>query len=382
VNFLEGKRILLISPQPWDHVFISKHHYAEELAKKNNQVYFLQPPRTSGLPGYKISQLETAQNIHLISWRPFFPRIIRFHFKRLYRLLISWQARWLRHRAGCNFDVVWSFEFNLYPDLTVFGPAFRVFHPVDPLSNELQINVSESADLILSVSQKILGNFSSSRFAGKTHMVGHGLSSEFEQLAMCEEVEVSEKGAYLKAGYFGNLDRRIIDINLWERLISQFADVQFNFWGPYTMGEEFERRIGQFENVTLHGKKDKQKLIEEISRIDVFLLLYKQDDTESDLSNSHKILEYLSTGKALVSVPIDECMNVQHLINMPTDKKSEIDEIFQETIQNIKAYNRPELSFARKQHARKYRYNDNLSKIDQLIADSLMAVEKQAAGRL
>ena len=44
LRFLTDKAILLISPQPWNHVRISKHHYAEALAGHNN-VLFLEPPR-------------------------------------------------------------------------------------------------------------------------------------------------------------------------------------------------------------------------------------------------------------------------------------------------------------------------------------------------
>ncbi len=38
------KTILLISPESWGKSFVSKHHYAVELAKKGNIVYFLNPP--------------------------------------------------------------------------------------------------------------------------------------------------------------------------------------------------------------------------------------------------------------------------------------------------------------------------------------------------
>ena len=42
--FFSDKRILIISPEPWDHIPVSKHHYARKLAKLGNRVYFLNPP--------------------------------------------------------------------------------------------------------------------------------------------------------------------------------------------------------------------------------------------------------------------------------------------------------------------------------------------------
>ena len=42
---LKNKTILIISPERWGTNFVSKHHYALELAKNNN-VYFLNPDGT------------------------------------------------------------------------------------------------------------------------------------------------------------------------------------------------------------------------------------------------------------------------------------------------------------------------------------------------
>ncbi len=39
-----NKTILFISPGPWGINHVSKHHYAIELAKIGNDVYFLNPP--------------------------------------------------------------------------------------------------------------------------------------------------------------------------------------------------------------------------------------------------------------------------------------------------------------------------------------------------
>ena len=39
---LKNKKILLISPQSWGTMFVAKHHYAIELAKLGNEVYFFE----------------------------------------------------------------------------------------------------------------------------------------------------------------------------------------------------------------------------------------------------------------------------------------------------------------------------------------------------
>ena len=59
--FMPPKKILLISPQAWGKMFVAKHHYAVELSRSGNEVYFLNPPvyrkknflQLSDAPGYQ-----------------------------------------------------------------------------------------------------------------------------------------------------------------------------------------------------------------------------------------------------------------------------------------------------------------------------------------
>ena len=44
---IKNKRILILSPCDWSDFQVSKHHYAKELAKRNNDVLFLEWPTFS-----------------------------------------------------------------------------------------------------------------------------------------------------------------------------------------------------------------------------------------------------------------------------------------------------------------------------------------------
>ena len=61
-NYFENKTILLISPETWGPVKVSKHHYANYLAKAN-QVYFFNPslPAKIRFGKFKV-QFENLQN--------------------------------------------------------------------------------------------------------------------------------------------------------------------------------------------------------------------------------------------------------------------------------------------------------------------------------
>ena len=55
---IRQKVILLLAPEPWGSNKVSKHHYAQLLAKLGNQVYFLEPAQTSGDRQVKVEPIE------------------------------------------------------------------------------------------------------------------------------------------------------------------------------------------------------------------------------------------------------------------------------------------------------------------------------------
>jgi len=44
MKFLRNKKVLVLSPQSWGKMRISKHHYALKLAALGNEVCFVNPP--------------------------------------------------------------------------------------------------------------------------------------------------------------------------------------------------------------------------------------------------------------------------------------------------------------------------------------------------
>jgi len=371
VRYLKHKNILLISPQSWDHVFISKHHYAEELAAQGNIVYFLNPP-TEDRGHYHhhvtVQQHDTINNLFIVSWHPFFPRAIRFHFYRVYTCFVALQARMIVKKIGCNLDLVWSFDFNLFPNLNAFGARFNIFHPVDPLTSAEQISIARSAHLIISVSESILNNFNASLYNQKKMLLGHGLSREFKELAEVEVQNTVPSSKNRKVGYFGNLDRQIIDVEMWLKIVSSNVDVEFHFWGPYSKASALYVQLSVFENTVFYGSVDKQTLAGALNEIDCFLLIYNYHHSESDRSNAHKILEYLSTGKVVVSNWIEAYQDKVDLVRNPgKENDAGIYTLLQETLINLDVYNGATLMKKRKQFALKHSYESNLQRVDERI---------------
>jgi len=144
---LRGKKILLISPQSWDKVKVSKHHYALTLAGMGNDVYFLNPPLSG--KGASFEKKPGAEpGITVVSYRPALPTKLRFRFRKLFDLLMRREVKRLVRRIGVHFDIVWSFEPNLYTDLRTFGASCRIFHPVDLFEQASALDTAASADIV------------------------------------------------------------------------------------------------------------------------------------------------------------------------------------------------------------------------------------------
>jgi glycosyltransferase involved in cell wall biosynthesis len=367
-GLLENQTILLISPQPWDHIFISKHHYAEELARRNT-VYFLEPP-SPGVGGHvQVRAAANAPGVRVVSWRPSFPRELRFHAYWLYRHFARAEARRLSAALPSRPDVVWSFDFNLFPDLSAFGAPIRVFHPVDPLSSPQQVEIGRSAQLVVSVSEPILGNFSGPAFAGRTLLVNHGLAQPFAELAAAEW---RPGPAPRHIGYFGNLERKSFDLDTVVDLARRRPEMTFHLWGPYEADGRVQRRLGPAANVVLHGRRDKPDLAREIACVDLFVLPYATDAVVYDGSNSHKILEYLSTGRPIVSRRITAYEDRPDLIAMAREEGSQaFIAAFDEAVAAWPALVSSELVAARKAFAKKFTYRANIGVIAAALSERL-----------
>jgi hypothetical protein len=120
-------------------------------------------------------------------------------------------------------------------------------------------------------------------------------------------------------------------------------------------------------NVYLIGPVHATKLTSYLREYEVFLLCYTAEHNKEELANPHKILEYLSTGKVVVSSYIDEYKNKEELLEM-ANHRSELPDIFNRVIRNLAFYNGANKSTTRIQFARENTYSKKLDTIAGYIA--------------
>lgn len=345
---LSGKTILVLSPQPWGNMRLSKHHYAETLAKLGNTVYFIGPPETGVSLSAPVVEPDTESGVRVLKYRFFFPEIIRFKAFALYRLLMGLMVRRIRRVTGTP-DLVWDFlNTPLFPDIPAFGAKKWIRHPVDHVPDGADGRTKP--DLVLSVSPHILAPYRNRGW--QAHYLAHGLSAGFVPLAEARLKSPSYRaGQPVKVGYVGNVRFGKIDRELVLTLVHAHPEIEFHFFGTYlpdagyshasdTAAADFVAQLQTQAHVKLHGSLKPAQLAARLEQMDVFLVAYALDNDPNQNANSHKIIEYLSTGRAVVSTHISAYAGTSLLVmpDTPGDN-STVPELFSAVVRNLESWN-------------------------------------------
>ncbi len=371
----KNKNILLISPQAWGKMFISKHHYAVELAKLGNTVYFLNPPDKILKERVLITAILETPGLFIINHRINFPYNIKFHSIMLFHWLIQWQIKKILNTIGEPIDIVWSFDLgNLYPFKLFPKTALRIFHPVDEPLNDAAINSAKDAQVIFSVTHEILEKYTG--FVVPAHFVNHGVSELFLH---CENLV--SPGDSTRVGFAGNLLRTDIDRPVLLQIIHENPDVIFEFLGSYQENDSniggglnsettlFLKSLRSYSNVVLHGVVKPEELAAAYQHIDAFLICYDIEKDQSKGTNYHKVMEFISTGKVIISNNISTYKGMPHLVTMVEERDNNrmLPALFKKTILSLVENNSGLAMDRRKKYAREHSYQKQLEKIVDLL---------------
>jgi len=121
--------------------------------------------------------------------------------------------------------------------------------------------------------------------------------------------------------------------------------------------------------VQLLGPKPSADLPAYLAVFDLFLMCYTGDRNMAQMANPHKILEYLSTGRVVVSHYIDEYKDKNHLLEMVEDNKN-LPQHFQEVVKELQDYNYEEKQEMRKAFAKENTYSKQVERVENLIGKS------------
>jgi hypothetical protein len=176
-----------------------------------------------------------------------------------------------------------------------------------------------------------------------------------------------------------------IDFELMQQVVEQNNTVEFHFIGPYentgnplgmssnSQSDLFVAFLKKQSNVKLYSAMKSSEVAQKLKEFDGFILCYKQSRYFSN-DNSHKILEYLSTGKVIISTHITHYRNKDFLVISPKENNEIFLTLFKEVINNIDAYNTQELAVKRIAYALDNTYEKQMERIE----NSLLAITNES----
>lgn len=372
MRLLKKKVILIISSEIWSEILVSKHHYAINLAKCGNSIFFLNPMERSLEMGSIHYEESGFNNLQIIRYNPVLPEIIKFKLPFLFQINLRWICKKILQKIG-PIDIVWDFNtYSVFDNLDIFNAKIKILHPVD--SSVSKVIKSRNADIAFSVSTLIL-NMIDDVTIGK-HLINHGVSDDF--IRQLDEADDLSLAGPLRVCYVGNLLIHSIDHKTILLLVDNNPDVEFHFFGPYESkgkyliaeGSEdsisFINKLKVSSNVKLYGRKSNSEIAKIIRKFHLYLICYK-DTIQFQSDNSHKILEYLAAGNVIMSSFISYYEKSDLLLMAKKNKNEDLIRLFNSIKDNINAYNSEELRTKRIKYAEENTYYKQLERIDLLL---------------
>lgn len=358
-----NKNILIISPEPWDHIFVSKHHYAVHLAKRGNNVYFLGPPSSE-------SGIKDTENLNLrvLHYKGFI-RGLRFLPSFLQHLIMRSALEKLQRLAKVQFDVIWSFDNSVFYDFRIFKKeVLTISHIVDP-SQDFNTSVAASTASFCICNTDLLKKRLGFHNA-RVFKINHG----FNEIRKPAKVKMPGSQS-IKAVYTGNLAIPYIDWEIFYRLVIENPTVDFIFVGPNFNDScnshdgvvSMKRTILTCKNVHAVGRVPAHMVHSYLMDADLLLICYQEKYQEDQVANTHKFMEYFGAGKIIVSTFTREYEGFRDIVEMG-DTNDQIPAIFKTVVNNLSRYNSSEMIERRIAVAHENTYDKQIGRIEQIIS--------------
>ncbi len=357
------KTILMISPEPWTTLAVSKHHYARALCACGHHVLFLNPPRTSG-DGLAINPVPDQPGLFTVDAPPVMyglrhmPRWLRV------RLETQWLER-LEGKFGTVIDTVWLFENSRFYDMDFAGDRLRIYHQVDVNQDFHIAAAASSAHICICTSEAIARRLRA--HARHVVKIDHGYAEPPSNIRLPADMKArfNRSGPHLV--YIGNLDIRYLRADLLQQAVTQFSGAVFHFVGSYSEATPLFQATRDLLNVIWWGAIDSSLIPEVLTHADVLLLAYDSENWPDQLSNPHKLMQYLGSGKVTVATWTQEYADKRHLLEMVTQSTDFVTHLGS-TLANLAQLNSPKKVAERIAFARGHSYSRQLVQIEAALA--------------
>lgn len=354
---LKNKTILIVSPEGWGEVFVSKHNYAINLAEKGNMVFFLNPPSQA-----EFIAPTKYHNLFEVNYKGFF-RGIRFFPSFFQKKVIYNKFKELEKMARVKFDVIWSFDNSVFFDFSGFPKdILKICHIVD-LNQDFQVEkLASTANICFCTTEYIKNRLVT--YNKRVYKINHG-----NQDTPCASIQELPGKNKIKAVYVGNLAIPYFDWKLLFTVVSENSDVDFIMIGP-DKGSHLQKtirdvknEIKKLPNINFIGPIPSANVLEFLRGADILLIMYLADKYKEQLANPHKLMQYFSAGKVVVSTWTEEYKNNRNLIEM-VEKNADYPALFKKVVSRISDYNCVFLQEEKRKFALDNTYEKQVARIE------------------
>lgn len=352
---IENKTIVIISPDLWNALPVSKHHYAKELAK-TNKVYFINPPNND--KDFKVEKLSIINEYKKVKGLRFFPKFLRklFMKREVYSIINKIENN--------QVDIIWSFDTSRLYYLDLFKSKLKIAHIVDLSENFYFKELVQNADYCFGISDAIINKMKI--FNSRCFKIRHGYF-------LSENVGFIINNHQKKCLYIGNLTIKYLDWEAIYKLIKHRSDVLFSFIGTKSgtldkNQELFYKKALTAKNSIFKAEVKPEDVINEMLNSDFCLLAYQSKKYPKQLEDSHKIMQYLGSGKPVFASYTHEYKDTD-LIFMYNDVET-IEESFDAFLNNQNNHFSEESRQKRINFALDNTYPKQIERIAQIIQNN------------
>lgn len=365
------KTIVILSPKAWGVDSPARQLYARFLARRGNQVYFVNPPSQFN----SVTPQTEEANLFVVDYR--LPKPIFGLWGNSSELS---QAKRILKLIAKPIDLLFSFHCSAFGDLSVFGAQKSIFYLEEWQEKaEHAQAVMRTADLVLALSSPLLASLPEGK--AKKMRFEHALHPAFitaEKRSERIRANTQFTTGRLRCGYVGNLQNEFIATELFQQLIRQHPTVEFHMIGPFvknsnlalegnkTWEDPFVEYLMGSPNVRMYGSLMRKRMTELVQTMDLFLVCYDSEQFADKVANPQKVLEYLSTGNLVVASPTADYQDRQDLLVM-AEKLEDLPERFAQSLKKVEQLNKPALKAKRLAFAQQFQYEQQLEKIAQFL---------------
>jgi len=362
---LAGQDIIIISAVPFEDHWTSKQEISRVLAMKNRVLY------VSGIPRpYKHDELVRAKlggslREALPSLFVFTPPAARipldYTFKTFSNILQSITSRSVKRattKLGFTKPIIWAFDFRARPYIGLFDEILSIYHCVDNWHllldkrhyrritiKRLEQSIVESVDLVLTSAQDLKARIEES-YAKEGHYVPHGVDFGLFSKGGIEGPLPEDMKRISKpiVGFVGSVGKWV-DCKLILEVARTFPEVSVVLIGSI-LDVSDAVYLKKASNILMLGPKPKGQIPDYIRAFNICLMPFKINEFTRSI-NPLKYLEYLASGKPLVTTAIQELVSHAALVYLASNEKEFLYGINRALSENDPSLRRNRIDFAR-----------------------------------